>query len=52
VGAAGGDCSDAGDGERDASDLAETWALPECDGGERDREYRLKRRDHRREPCW
>ncbi len=50
VGAAGGDSSDTGDGERHSNDLAPARALAERDGGERNGEYRLQRRDHRREP--
>ena len=50
MGATGGDCAETGDGERNSSDLAQAWALAECDDGERDREHRLKRCDHRREP--
>ena len=49
MGAAGGDCSETGDGERHSSDLAQAWALAERDGSERNGEYRLKRRDDRRE---
>ena len=33
-----------------SDDLAQTRALAERDDGERDREYRLKRCDHRRKP--
>ena len=50
MGAARGDSSDTGDGERHSNDLAPARALAERDGGERNGEYRLQRRDHRREP--
>jgi hypothetical protein len=46
----GSDRPETGDGEEDSSDLARAWALAERNDGERDREHRLKRRDHRREP--
>ena len=51
VGAAGGDRSDTGDGERDANDLAEIWALAECDGGEREgsQPEAQRRKEKRRE---
>jgi len=45
-GATGGDCSETGEGERHSSDLAQAWALAERDDGQRNREHRLKRRDH------
>ena len=46
----GGNCSQTGNGERDPDDLAHAWPLAEREDGERDREHRLKRRDHGREP--
>ena len=45
-----GDRAETGNGKGNSDDLAQTRALAERDDGERDREYRLKRCDHRRKP--
>jgi hypothetical protein len=50
VGAAEGDRAETGNGQRNSDYLAQTRALAERDDCQRDREYRLEGRDHRREP--
>src|SRR5436309_4472572 len=50
AGATYGDRAETGNGKGNSDDLAQTRALAERDDGERDREHRLKRCDHRRKP--
>src|SRR5436305_1822710 len=50
VGTAEGDRAETGNGQRDPNHLAPTRALTERDDCKRNREYRLKGCDHRREP--